>query len=765
MTSFLTYLLTLSFSSGLQCDACIDGYYGDPLRGQGVTKLCRECDCNGNVDPNAIGNCNTTTGECVKCIYNTYGPRCEKCLPGYYGDALVHPKGNCKPCRCNHLGTLASIEKAGNTYDTAFTCESNGQCRCKPYVTGRMCDRCQDGYYNIASANGCEPCNCNIFGSVNRTCDAITGQCICRPGVTGKTCDQCLPLHYGFSLEGCKHCDCDRVGSLAQQCDENGQCACKPNVEGRRCERCRENKQDKEAGCIDCPVCYNLIQDAVDEHRLKLSELEKILDQVEKDPQIVTDSSFDRQLTEVTVRVKNLLDSAVKAQGSDQSLVGQLESLRNRTAKVRQMSIEIDSRLKPISDLVNQGVKNISMAEEIIDKAAEILVSAQKILDVEGRNALAKASERSKKFGQQSERMTEIAKQARTLAERHEDESISIEKLAKEAFSTAEDAYKLALDAIQAQKANREELDRLDRQLEETTELMARTGKMADEAKKEATKAYNDTLAIYTDINSIVVPTLESDKLRIEAIDLIGQAERILDEALLLLRKNADALNNTQYQQQDARDLLVEATRQQQIADGLLIEVTAALTKANESIWSGEATLGDARKTLDTLKEFDRVVQESRSKAEEALSKISDIKRLIDEASSKTRDAENALRGALQDASEARDVATEAQNLAEKTSDDATRIRQEAATTKARAANLRKDAEQLTERVAGTGTRLKQFEDQAVSDRNLAEDALGRANQAKTASTDANVKVKQAVDTVNAILSALGKFTSISLYD
>ena len=616
-----------------------------------------------------------------------------------------------------------------------------------------------DGYFNLNSGNGCEPCNCNLIGSVNRTCDPISGQCYCRPGVTGKNCDQCLPLHFGFSIEGCRHCDCDRVGSTSPQCDGDGQCNCKPNVEGRRCERCRENKHDKEAGCVDCHVCYNLIQDAVDEHRRKLSELELMLDQIEKDPQIVNDALFDRQLSDVTIRVKNLLDQAVNAQGSDKSLVVQLESLRNRTAKVRQMSIEIDSRLQPIAEIVNQGVRNITLAEEIIDRASELLSSAQKVLDHEGQNALSKASERSKKFGQQSERMTEIAKQARLLANKYEDESIAIEKLAKEAFSTAEDAYKLALDAIQAQKTNREELQRLDRQLEETTELMSRTSKMAEEAKNEASKAYTDTLAIYTDINSIIVPSLESEKLRIEAIDLVGQAERILDEALQLLRKNADALNNTQYQQQDARDLLVEATRQQQIADDLLTEVMSSLAKANESIWSGENTLGDAQKTLDTLKEFDRVVQESRSKAEDALSKVGDIKRLIDEAESKTREAENALQGALQDASEARDVAIEAQKLAEKTSEDATRIRQEAATTKARASNLKKDAEQLTDKVADTASRLKQFEDQAATDKKLAADALERANQAKSASSDANAKVKQAIDTVNSILNALGKLT------
>ena len=59
---------------------------------------CQKCDCNGNIDPNAVGNCNSLTGACLKCINNTQnGPEnnCELCEDGYYGDATIEPKGNC----------------------------------------------------------------------------------------------------------------------------------------------------------------------------------------------------------------------------------------------------------------------------------------------------------------------------------------------------------------------------------------------------------------------------------------------------------------------------------------------------------------------------------------------------------------------------------------------------------------------------------------------------------------------------------------------
>lgn len=500
-----------------------------------------------------------------------------------------------------------------------------------------------------------------------------------------------------------------------------------------------------------------MIQDAVDEHRKKLTELENLLEDIEKSPQTVDDNNFNKQLEDVVVKVSRLLQEAHRAQGADGSLIVQLEGLRARTQKVREMSLEVKARLSPIEKVVEQGEKNMTIAEETIDTAHEALAAARRVLDIEGMASLDKARDRSRRFGQQSERMSQIAKEARLLADRHEDEASTTEKLAREAIATSETAYKLALDAIQTQETNRLALKRLEGQLEELSDLMMRTTKMASDAKKEAVKASTDAVSIYTDINSINVPNFESDRLRIEALDLIGQAENILREAFELLQKNSDALNKTQYQQQDARDLLTEANRQQEMANNLLIEVTRSLAKANESIYAGESTLGDAKKTLETLRGFDRLVQESKSKAEEALKKVVDIRRLIDEAESKTEEAENALSGALDDANQAMHVAIEAQKIAEKASEDATRIRADAESTKSRASQLKNEAQGLSGRVEDTSRRMKEYEDQAANDHKLAGDALERANQAKTSAADADNKVNGALDTVKGIMSALGE--------
>lgn len=82
---------------GKRCELCDDGYFGDPLGRNGPVRLCRLCQCNDNIDPNAVGNCNRLTGECLKCIYNTAGFYCDRCKDGYFGNALApNPADKCK---------------------------------------------------------------------------------------------------------------------------------------------------------------------------------------------------------------------------------------------------------------------------------------------------------------------------------------------------------------------------------------------------------------------------------------------------------------------------------------------------------------------------------------------------------------------------------------------------------------------------------------------------------------------------------------------
>lgn len=86
-THFLSHSLLFSspLLSGVQCGECSAGFYGNP-RISGAP--CRPCACSNNIDVTDPGSCSPVTGECLKCLYNTQGPNCQLCKPGYFGSAL-----------------------------------------------------------------------------------------------------------------------------------------------------------------------------------------------------------------------------------------------------------------------------------------------------------------------------------------------------------------------------------------------------------------------------------------------------------------------------------------------------------------------------------------------------------------------------------------------------------------------------------------------------------------------------------------------------
>ncbi|GFT98444.1 laminin subunit gamma-1 [Nephila pilipes] len=741
--------------TGHQCDMCVDGYFGDPSGRFGPARPCRKCECNGNIDPNAVGNCNTTTGQCLKCIYNTAGWTCERCLAGYYGDALTMPKGGCKRCTCYLPGTIEP-ERGTNP------CESTGgQCRCKADVIGRRCDKCRKGYWNIDSGQGCSACDCNRIGSVNQTCDIRSGQCHCRPGVVGRHCDSCAPYHYGFSEEGCKACECDPAGSTSLQCDTAGQCQCRPNREGRRCHICKDNKFSRGTVCKDCPPCYSLLEEAIDRYKDKLTELAELMEELKNHPETVEDFDFKRKLREAQRKIDSLLDEAKRAAIADASLINQLNDLRNRIKEIGQTAGKVRERLDEGEEYRRYGLDNITMAEIVIQQAKDAAIAARKYLDTQGRDAYNSALDRKDRLGQQSDRLSEIAREARQLADQQEEDAEVSDTVSNQALNTSTEAYRLARETLDSQERMSNEVYDLGRKLDDLVDFVKRTKTLAEDAKTEANTVYDEALGIYTDATSLVVPTADVEAMQNEASRIKIEARRIRGQADSLANEHKDTLSKLDDQTKDADSLLNEAVRQQQITDELLTDTDAALAKALDAIASGEKILEDAKETLDTLKGFDQQVKASQERANETLKKIPHVKKRVGEAENKTFDAEDALRGAIQDAADARDIAKEAKRLAEQASQDADVIRKDAEDTKDEAKRLRGQAGQLTQQIADTDQRMRGFEDEADNDGILSKEALGRANEAKTAAIEAVDKGRNAAAKLDSILDALVDLDSV----
>ncbi|VDM61018.1 unnamed protein product [Angiostrongylus costaricensis] len=231
-----------------QCSA--DFYKNDP---QNVSDFCRErifsltTDFNAaafSCDCNARGSesfsCDEYGGQC-KCKPNIIGRRCDRCAPGYYN----YPE--CIKCRCNF----------GQQCD-----EQTGQCFCPPFVEGTTCDKCVGYAFGYDPLIGCQKCGCDLQGSEGGSlqCDPNSGQCLCRESIGGRQCDRCLPGFYSFPR--CYACRCNEAGTTEEICDAtSAQCSCKENVGGARCDICRAGSFDLSAenpkGCTDC-FCFGV---------------------------------------------------------------------------------------------------------------------------------------------------------------------------------------------------------------------------------------------------------------------------------------------------------------------------------------------------------------------------------------------------------------------------------------------------------------------------------------------------------------------------
>uniref|UniRef100_A0A3P8X1D7 Laminin subunit beta 4 n=1 Tax=Cynoglossus semilaevis TaxID=244447 RepID=A0A3P8X1D7_CYNSE len=241
--------------TGPRCDRCVGGYFGDlSLPGAG----CKPCPCNNNIDIDGAGACDSLTGECLRCLGNTTGPRCQHCKPGFYGNALER---DCKECSCERRGTEVTQCPLGSP----CVCDpGTGQCPCRTGVTGDLCDTCEDRFWNLKGPSGCQACGCDPLNSASSVCDKVTGQCPCRAEFGGRQCDECGENHFGNPDLQCVSCDCNLEGTLRPSCDpETGECLCRPGVTGIFCDECAPSYSSAFPACEPCHPCTALWRESV----------------------------------------------------------------------------------------------------------------------------------------------------------------------------------------------------------------------------------------------------------------------------------------------------------------------------------------------------------------------------------------------------------------------------------------------------------------------------------------------------------------------
>uniref|UniRef100_A0A8C7HHD9 Heparan sulfate proteoglycan 2 n=1 Tax=Oncorhynchus kisutch TaxID=8019 RepID=A0A8C7HHD9_ONCKI len=137
--------------NGPSCQECDVGY---TRTGSGLyLGTCERCDCNGHAS-----GCDLETGACLQCLHNTAGPRCERCLPGFYGNPMTDGPQACQSCPCP--GTSPSNQYSLSCYKDVHL--SHYIIVSQMNVEGPDCSNCKQGTFHLSTDNkdGCLSCFC-----------------------------------------------------------------------------------------------------------------------------------------------------------------------------------------------------------------------------------------------------------------------------------------------------------------------------------------------------------------------------------------------------------------------------------------------------------------------------------------------------------------------------------------------------------------------------------------------------------------------------
>uniref|UniRef100_A0A8C5LN57 Laminin subunit gamma-3 n=1 Tax=Jaculus jaculus TaxID=51337 RepID=A0A8C5LN57_JACJA len=621
---------------GRRCETCEDGFFGDPLGLSGAPQPCRRCQCSGNVDPNAVGNCDSHSGRCLRCLHHTTGAHCELCREGFYGSALAsRPEDKCTPCSCDPQGSV----------NEPTSCDSaTGQCTCLPHVTGRDCSRCSPGFYDLQPGRGCQSCKCHPLGSLEDQCHPKNGQCPCRPGVIGRACDRCQLGFFGFSVKGCRACRCSPLGAVSAQCHENSTCVCRPGFVGYKCDRCRDNffLTADGTGCEECPSCYSLVKEEAAKLKARLTVMDGwMLGSDCGSPWGPVDILQGEAPRGDAYQSHRLL------QGSREAFLGQMMGLESAVKSAREQ-LQVLSRSancaqagsqKTCIQLAELGAV-LRSSEEEIQHAARALPSL--VIPQEGFNLPTNWSH--------------LATEARTLARSHRDTAAKIEATAQRALRASNSSQALLWDLLDGSVARKTQQELEDR-YQEVQEAQAALGMAVAEVLPGATKALATVGRAVRDMAPRLALLVTPGSLKSQARDL-GSKVQTLDQTVA--QREREVTKATEALQAVARAALQKTEPFTQLRH----EATSSLTRASLAVKAATVTVAGAKTLLADLEGIKPRFPQPREQA--ALQRRAGVvkNRLLVDTQRKTKQAERMLGNAASLSSGAKKKSREAELLA-----------------------------------------------------------------------------------------------------
>ncbi|XP_067833792.1 laminin subunit alpha-3 isoform X2 [Heptranchias perlo] len=376
-----------------------------------------------------------TNVEVCSCPQHYLGDSCQQCDVGYYRERQGFFLGRCVPCRC-HGHSDQCVDRSGRCTD------------CKHNTEGDHCERCQPGFFGNAAQGACSPCPCpltQISNNFATRCGEINGilQCFCKSGYTGSRCERCAPGYFGNPLEigsECRRCQCGHSNSA--NCDPlTGQCG--------NCPGCTDEEPKDTSSDEKCDTCDSCVETLLNDLNTMDSDLQKIklqfqnantsaaanhrmnsLDRAIKD----TENQFKVYRATVERQVKKTDD----LENDNMNLIQDINALEEKAEK---NSRSTKLLLTSIDETSRRAQDMLSNVEDVLSKILDMI---KKLSTLDSAGTAQKLAEAEQMLTEMRNRNFD---QERRVAEREKHESkLLLDRIKNNLIKSIEENKELASD-------------------------------------------------------------------------------------------------------------------------------------------------------------------------------------------------------------------------------------------------------------------------------------------------------------------------------
>lgn len=483
------------------------------------------------------------------------------------------------------------------------------------------------------------------------------------------------------------------------------------------------------------------------------------MDEIQNSPVTVNDSEFDERVQKVKADVAALHQKAEQKFDTDNSIISeQAQTLKGQL-------VEADHLVKAVGESLRQIDRNSETVENQLNRFNDDKEATQKELSVginyvqtQGEQHLASAQEAVDRYGEKSQQLSELAGEAKQLADKQEQRRREVFAMAEQVRNASRQALNDANEAIFGASSTSQQISALLDSVSELEQRLKSTQKLAQEQSVETNKTHDEAARVLSSVESVRLPNILPANFHTDSENVRKESQEALKSATATAASQADLLTEAAKMIQETQQQLRSMQEKQQLLDHSFEEVEAYNQRTQAAFDSATKTWNEAKDSHDALSDFHGKVEQSREQAVEELANLPDIAKEIETAEAITSETEQAVGDAQKNAEEAESFAEEAQLKSENLATESAKLAGMVEQTMAKSTESRDALDGLSTDIDAIASTTKDFENQANSDTERSNEVAKKATFAESTSRvlheklmDSEKKLQFALDQLNSL--------------